>query len=427
MRTLLTGVLLVLAAVPALLFGSAGTAQAHPFGTPPVVKVEARESAVDVNWSAQPDDMAVLADKSGGDEAGYLGSHIRVRQDGANCPVEQASGTRLRFACPRPVDRITLTVTALTDVDRAYRTVSVTPRGGGGLHTARAPARTLTLTSSGAPAGPASSGSAWTTDLTAVLDHGVFLPLALLVSMAVGALHACAPGHGKSLAAGYLVGGRGRARDAVWLGAIVALMHTLSVTALAVGWWLAAESTPDIASLTGWLNLAAALVVVGVGVALLVRLSGSRAPKGRGELRAQPQWRRRHHDDDHDHGHHDHSHTHHIPTAPSLLTWRGLLLLGTSGGLLPSPSAFLVLLTGLLTGRTGTALAMVGAFGAGMALTLAGVGLAVLKGRDALLTRASGSARLRVWALRVPVVAASSVVAGGTVASVLAAGRVLAP
>ncbi|MEV8022886.1 hypothetical protein AB0O76_42635 [Streptomyces sp. NPDC086554] len=99
----------------------------------------------------------------------------------------------------------------------------------------------------------------------------------------------------------------------------------------------------------------------------------------------------------------------------------------TTTGLLPSPSAFLVLLAGLLSGRAGTALAMVGAFGAGMALTLAGVGLAVLKGRDALLTRVSGSTGLRAWALRVPVIAASSVVAGGTVASVLAAGRVLAP
>lgn len=54
---------------------------------------------------------------------------------------------------------------------------------------------------------------------------------------------------------------------------------------------------------------------------------------------------------------------------------------------MPSPSAFLVLLTGLLTGKVGNALAMVAAFGAGMALTLTGVGLIVLRGRDALLDR----------------------------------------
>ncbi|WP_208949194.1 hypothetical protein [Streptomyces violaceusniger] len=102
-------------------------------------------------------------------------------------------------------------------------------------------------------------------------------------------------------------------------------------------------------------------------------------------------------------------------------------MLGTSGGLLPSPSAFLVLLTGLLTGRTGIALAMVAAFGAGMALTLMSVGLIVLRGRDALLDRASRSAVLRIWVPRIPLFAASAVAAGGAVAAALAAGQLLAP
>ncbi|MFD5389736.1 hypothetical protein ACFWMG_33440 [Streptomyces sp. NPDC127074] len=178
------------------------------------------------------------------------------------------------------------------------------------------------------------SATAWTTDLAALLDHGVVLPLALLVSAAVGAFHACAPGHGKSLAAGYLVGGLGRARDAVWLGAVVAVMHTASVTVLAVGWWLAAQHAPDVAAVTNWLQLTAALVVVAVGIGLLRRhLINLKHSHSNGHHR------------DHDHGHdhnHQHSHSHHVPTSTSLLTWRGILLLGTSGGLLPSPSAFLV-------------------------------------------------------------------------------------
>ncbi|MBT2541669.1 sulfite exporter TauE/SafE family protein [Streptomyces sp. ISL-44] len=408
----------MLAAVPALLLGSAGTAQAHPFGTPPVVKVEAAGTAVDVFWSAQRDDVAVLVKQSGGDEAAYLSSHIVVRQDGHPCRVDRADGMKLHFVCERPVERIDLTVTALTDADPAYRTLSVTGTGSGGLHTAQEPTRTLTLTPSaaGAAAGssPASGLGAWSTDLVSLLNHGAALPLALLVAAAVGALHACAPGHGKSLAAGYLVGGRGQARDVVWLGGIVAVMHTLSVATLAVGWWLAANSTPDIAALTGWLQLIAALVVAGAGVSLLLR-----------HLR-----HRQHHHSDHDHGHdhdHDHGHSHHIPDAPSLLTWRGLVLLGASGGLLPSPSAFLVLLTGLLTGKVAIALAMVAAFGLGMALTLTGVGLIVLRGRDVLLDRVSRSRALRTWTPRVPLLAASAVVAGGTVASAVAAGHLLAP
>ncbi|AXE82545.1 hypothetical protein C5746_02305 [Streptomyces atratus] len=418
----------MLAAVLALLLGSAGTAQAHPFGTPPVVKIEAAGTAVDATWSAQRDDIAVLKNESGGDEAGYLRSHIVVRQDGRPCRVDRADGVKLHFVCPRPVDRIELTVTALTDVDPAYRTLSVTGTGSGGLHTAQEPTRTLTLkpvAAGTAVASPAASGwGAWTTDLTSLLDHGVALPLALLVAAAVGALHACAPGHGKSLAAGYLVGGRGRPRDAVWLGGVVAVMHTFSVTALAVGWWLAASSTPDIAALTGWLQLIASLVVAGVGVSLL-----RRHLRHRRHHQPQPHHRPDHehgHGDRHDHGH-DHGHSHHIPDAPSLLTWRGLVLLGASGGLLPSPSAFLVLLTGLLTGRVGIALAMVVAFGLGMALTLTGVGLIVLRGRDALLDRVSRSRTLQTWTPRVPLLAASAVVAGGTVASAVAAGHLLAP
>ncbi|WP_406399919.1 hypothetical protein OH805_12830 [Streptomyces sp. NBC_00879] len=420
MRSLRTGVLLVLAAVPALLFGSAGTAQAHPFGTPPVVRVEATGSAVDAAWSAQKDDVAVLEKETGGDVTGYLRSHIVVRQDGSPCRVEGAGGMTLHFVCPRPVDRITLTVTALTDINPAYRTLSVTALGGGGLHTAKEPTRELSLTSAGRGSSNSSaSDGSWTTDLASLLDRGPALPVALLLSAAVGALHACAPGHGKSLAAGYLVGAGGRPRDAVWLGGIVAVMHTLSVAVLAVGWWLAAKSTPDMAALTGWLQLIAALVVAGVGASLL-----------RKHLRRRKH--HHHHDHDHDHGDghghdHDHGHSHEIPDAASLLTWRGLVLLGASGGLLPSPSAFLVLLTGLLTGKVGIALAMVAAFGAGMALTLTGVGLIVLRGRDALLDRVSRSPALRTWTRRVPLFAASAVVAGGTVASALAAGQLLAP
>ncbi|MEE1773140.1 hypothetical protein PUR34_34495 [Streptomyces sp. JV185] len=423
MRSLRTGVLLLSAAVPALLFGSAGTAQAHPFGTPPVVRVEAAgPSAVNATWSAQQDDVAVLRKSSGGDVTGYLRAHIVVRQEGSPCPVDRVDGMTLHFSCPHPVDRITLTVTALTDTDAAYRTLSVTDAGSGGLHTAKEPTRTLALKSD-ARADSGSSEGSWTTDLSSLLDRGVALWMALLVAAAVGALHACAPGHGKSLAAGYLVGGRGRPRDAVWLGGVVAVMHTLSVTVLAIGWWLAAKGAPDMKALTEWLQLVAALVVAGVGAGLL-----RRNLRHRGHHHAH----RHEHGQEHGHGHspdgHDAiGHSHEIPDAPSLLTWRGLALLGASGGLLPSPSAFLVLLTGLLTNKVGFALAMVASFGVGMALTLTGVGLIVLRGRDALLDRVSRSSLLRIWTPRIPLFAASAVVAGGTVASALAAVRLLAP
>ncbi|MET8210460.1 hypothetical protein ABZT51_31385 [Streptomyces sp. NPDC005373] len=251
------------------------------------------------------------------------------------------------------------------------------------------------------------------------------------MAAAVGALHACAPGHVKSLAAGYLVGGRGRPRDAMWLGGVVAVMHTFSVAVLAVlavGWWLMAKRTPDVAALTGWLQLVAALVVMGVGVRLLYT---HRRHRRQVDAHAQAHHQGGHSGGrEHGQGHgggHEHGHSHHIPDAPSLLTWRGIVLLGAAGGLLPSPSAFLVLLAGLLTGKVAVALAMVAAFGVGMALTLTGVGVLVLRSRDALLDRLLRSRALRTWTLRVPVFAASAVVVGGTVASALAASQVLFP
>ncbi|MFD4949119.1 hypothetical protein ACFWNT_43190 [Streptomyces sp. NPDC058409] len=419
-------VLIGLAAALAVL-GAAGTAEAHPFGTPPVAQVEAEGRTVDITWSAQQNDLEVLQKAAKGDEAAYLGSHITVHQGGRACRLGAVDTARLagkgaliHYSCPEPVDTVALTITALTDVNPAYRTISVTKKGGGGLHTASAPTHALALGGAGSAATASTAPTTvWTTDLAALLDHGVVLPLALLISAAVGAFHACAPGHGKSLAAGYLVGGQGRARDAVWLGAIVAVMHTASVAVLAVGWWLAAQQAPDVAAVTNWLQLIAALVVVAVGIGLLRRhLINRKHGHSHGHHHGHD------HGHDHDH-HHGHSHSHH-PTSKSLLTWRGILLLGTSGGLLPSPSAFLVLLSGLLTGRVGAAIAMVVAFGVGMALTLTGVGLVVLRGRDAFLARASASPALRTWSTRIPVIAAWAVVTGGTVASAIAADRVLA-
>ncbi|TDD40701.1 hypothetical protein E1288_34975 [Saccharopolyspora elongata] len=419
-----------LLAVAALL-GFASQATAHPLGTPAVAKVEARGAVVELSWSAAADDLVALGRKTGvlppsdvsTDDAAqaqrlsgsttvvaYLSSHIGVNQNGVPCredAVDTSSiaqqGAQLRYACPETVGAVEITITALTDIDPAYRTMSVTEKGNGGLHTATAPSRTLVLAgSSDAAPTDRTEQSIWTTDLTQLLDSGVFLPLALLIAAFVGAFHAFAPGHGKTLAAGFLVGGRGRIRDALVLAAIVALMHTVSVTALGIGWWIAAEHVPDIAAVTRWLQLIGALLVVGVGVALLRRHLSTR------------------------HHGHGHGHGHGLPTE-SLLTWRGIVLLGASGGLLPSPSAFLVLLSGLLAGRAGAAMLMVAAFGIGMAAALATVSLAVLRGRDALLTRASTSPHLRTWSRRLPLAAATMVTISGAAAAVVAAGGILAP
>lgn len=243
--------------------------------------------------------------------------------------------------------------------------------------------------------------------MTAIEEHlitlydtpGVLIA-AVLLAFGVGVAHSLAPGHGKAISAAYLVAEGARPRDAVLLGGVVAGMHTLSVTVLAVA-WAAIGATSGFATevVTGWLQVGAAAVVVVIGVVLVRR-----------------RWRR---GGSHHHGHHgghDHHHHHHGPEAAPT-TSRGMIVaLGASGGLLPSPAAFLVLVSGLLSGRTVYALGLVAAFAAGMAATLSAIGLATLRGRD-LLARVphGGGGRLAAFRARLPALSAAAVLVGGLV------------
>ncbi|MFG3701390.1 cobalt transporter [Micromonospora sp. NPDC047620] len=213
-----------------------------------------------------------------------------------------------------------------------------------------------------------------------------FVPVALVIAFVAGAAHGLAPGHGKSLAAAYLIGSRGRIRDAAWLGFSVAAMHTVSVLAIAVAWtFFSLSDLVSLDRLTTGLQLAAGLTVLAVGLWLLRR-----------------HLRRRGHAHSHTHSH-DHGHGHTSPSRP------GLFLLGMSGGLTPSPAAFLVLVTGIFAGRVGFALVLVVCFGLGLAAVLFTVGLMALTGR-ALVGRAAASHALLQLATRVaPVLAACGI------------------
>jgi ABC-type nickel/cobalt efflux system permease component RcnA len=59
-----------------------------------------------------------------------------------------------------------------------------------------------------------------------------------------------------------------------------------------------------------------------------------------------------------------------------------LLAVGFAGGLVPSPSALVVLLGGIALGRTWFAVLLVLAYGIGMALALVGTGLLLVRARD---------------------------------------------
>lgn len=215
-------------------------------------------------------------------------------------------------------------------------------------------------------------------------------PLAFLFAFLAGAWHAVTPGHGKTLAAAYLAGSRGRIRDAAWLGGSVAAMHTFSVLVIGLAWtFLSLSDVIRMETLTTWLQVAAGVLILGTGVWMLRRHLHGHSHS---------------HSHDHSHSHsHSHSHDHGHTSRP------GLLLLGISGGLTPSPAAFLVLATGLFLGRAGFALLLVLTFGAGMAVVLFGVGVLAVAG-SSLVTRNARTHALLSRASRVtPVLAASGV------------------
>jgi len=152
----------------------------------------------------------------------------------------------------------------------------------------------------------------------------------------------------------YLVGQRGTPRHAALLGLIVTITHTIGVFALgAVTLALSQLIVPD--TLYPWLNLVSGLLVVGIGAAV---------------LRARVRHRRlgrHHHDDDHRHE----------------LSLRSLFAVGVSGGLLPCPSALVVLLAAISLHRIAFGLVLILAFSAGLALTITGIGLAAVVARGA--------------------------------------------
>ncbi len=212
----------------------------------------------------------------------------------------------------------------------------------------------------------------------------------LLFAMLLGAVHGLSPGHGKTVVGAYLVGSRGTARHAAFLGLTVTITHTAGVFALGMVTLLASQYVvPE--RLFPVLSLLSGVMVVAIGASLLIR-----------RARAALGWHSHgvthtHDGHTHTHTHHDHSHSHghdhasdlmkphshsgrvhsHLPPGAdgSAVTWKSLLALGISGGILPCPSALVVLLAAISLHRVGYGLLLVLAFSTGLAGVLTAVGL----------------------------------------------------
>ena len=142
-----------------------------------------------------------------------------------------------------------------------------------------------------------------------------------------------------------------------------------------------------------WLTLVSGMLVVGVGAGVLLR----RARHARG-----------HH---HHHHHHD-RHDDHDPHDD--IDVRGILGIGAAAGLLPCPSALVVLLSAIALHRLAFGLALIVAFSVGLAATITAIGLVAVLAR-----RAFGRARLDGPVIRaLPALSAAVIVVVGLVITV---------
>ncbi|MFE6943749.1 HoxN/HupN/NixA family nickel/cobalt transporter [Streptomyces chartreusis] len=328
------------------------------------------------------------------------------------------------------------------------------------------PADTTTASLSVRPGGPALAESEKDAPAASVLPRGAdrwtralddlvsrheltfgFAALALVIAVFLGAMHALAPGHGKTIMAAVATarGGRARLKDVMPLAASVTVTHTLGVVALGLLITAGSAAAPSVIT---WLGMASGALVLAAGATLVRRAWHIRQHgygHGPGHSHDHERDHEHEHEHPHDHGDHPHEHTHetdhahahdrepilvaahtHSPTetptatqplshthAPAhphphhphphphnpapkrgLLTHthggfththstaptlRGTILLGFAGGLVPSPSAVVVLVGAAALGKAWFGLLLVVAYGVGLALTLTAAGFAVVK------------------------------------------------
>ena len=233
-----------------------------------------------------------------------------------------------------------------------------------------------------------------------------FVLLALLLAFVFGGAHALSPGHGKTVVGAYLVGARGTAKHAAFLGLTVTITHTSSVIALGLVTLFASQYiVPE--KLFPILSLVSGALVVGIGLRLL-------AQRLRTALGGQAEHQHEHsHEDSHTHSHDGTTHSH-LP--PEQITWRNLLALGISGGLLPCPSALVLMLSAIALHRVAFGLVLLVAFSLGLASVLTVIGLAFVYAGKMLKANVAETGWLRSLTRILPVLSAAVIsVLGGAI------------
>jgi ABC-type nickel/cobalt efflux system permease component RcnA len=300
-------------------------------------------------------------------------------------------------AAPSPFD-------APAPARRAQKPTTATVAPGGKGTTSEGPTDPVWIARENEPAIPVANRqptprSVFTQLVTAEeLSFGVIV-LALITALGVGAAHALEPGHGKAVVAAYLVGSRGTAWHAVFLGLVVTAAHTAGVFLLGLVTLYASRfMVPE--RLYPWLGAASGLTIAGLGAWLFLKRYAGREAQGHHHTHCDDhRHAHEHHHDDHrtgQDGHHDHhdQHDHHHHAATSL---RQLFALGITGGVVPCPAALVVLLSAIALRRTGFGLLLIVAFSLGLASVLIAIGLLMVYARRFMARVHGDGPMVRRW------------------------------
>jgi ABC-type nickel/cobalt efflux system permease component RcnA len=242
-----------------------------------------------------------------------------------------------------------------------------------------------------------------------------FLLTAALVAAALGGLHALEPGHGKTVVAAYLVGSQGTAAHALLLGLIVTITHTAGVYALGLITLYASKYiVPD--HLYPWLGIASGLTIAFLGIYMLRRRwAGHHHPHGHHHLHSPlGHTHEHHHPHEHAHPHpapghaHPHAHVHgqhhdhpddaeHSHHGETPFSYRQLVTLGVTGGIVPCPAALVVLLSAISLHRVAFGLYLIVAFSLGLAAVLISIGMITVYARRMLSRLPSEGPLISRW------------------------------
>ncbi|MGH9803023.1 MAG: nickel/cobalt transporter, partial [Blastocatellia bacterium] len=192
--------------------------------------------------------------------------------------------------------------------------------------------------------------------------------IGLLLAFVWGGAHALTPGHGKTVVGAYLVGSRGTPKHAIYLGLATTITHTVTVYGVWLAMYLFSRTVAPEKFFPVMQFVSGALILVIGASSLVSRLRSAMGLHSHSDL---------HHE-------HDHGHSHLPPGTDgkddSPITWRSLLAMGVSGGIMPCPSAYLLLFGAAAVNRIGYALVLIVFFSLGLASVLTAVGLAFVYG-----------------------------------------------